>query len=210
MAYYFMLNKPRRLLSARSDASKPTVMTCFPPELQAVLHPVGRLDMDTEGLLLFTDDGSLDHHLLMPEHHVEKTYLYRSLGALTQEDMRRLETGVPILHGRAVSRPARAELLGYSTIAGSRELLPALCREKYLKNPDRPVTIGTLRVTEGRKHQIRMMLHAVGGHVFYLKRLAISGVALDPALAPGEYRALTADELAILRSAGTEPSPVRA
>lgn len=200
-----MLNKPRRLLSAKRDAEKPTVMLCFPPELREALHPVGRLDMDTEGLLLFTDDGSLDHRLLMPEHHVEKEYLYRSLGHLEPEDIRRLETGVPILHGRAVSRPAKAELLGYSTIGESAALLPELCRDKYLKNPDRPVTVGTLRVTEGRKHQIRMMLHAVGGHVFYLRRLSIAGVALDPALAPGEYRPLTETELARLFAAGGAP-----
>ena len=72
MAQYYMLNKPRGLLTARRDARRETVMVCFPEELREALHPVGRLDRDSEGLLLFTDDGMLDHALLRPEHHVEK------------------------------------------------------------------------------------------------------------------------------------------
>ena len=78
MAQYYMLNKPRGLLTARRDARCETVMRCFPEALQQTLHPVGRLDKDTEGLLLFTDDGMLDVRLLRPERHVEKEYEYRA------------------------------------------------------------------------------------------------------------------------------------
>lgn len=84
MAQYYMLNKPRGLLTARRDARCETVMRCFPEALQQTLHPVGRLDKDTEGLLLFTDDGMLDVRLLRPERHVEKEYEYRAFGHLDE------------------------------------------------------------------------------------------------------------------------------
>ena len=161
MAQYYMLNKPRGLLTARRDARCETVMRCFPEALQQTLHPVGRLDKDTEGLLLFTDDG----------------------------------TGVVLAEGQPLSRPARAALLAHTTIGESEAYLPERFREKYLKNPGRPVTVGKLWITEGRKHQVKLMVKAVGAHVFYLKRWAIGPVRLDAALAPGAYRPLTPEEL---------------
>lgn len=201
MAQYYMLNKPRGLLTARRDARRETVMVCFPEELREALHPVGRLDRDSEGLLLFTDDGMLDHALLRPEHHVEKEYEYRAFGTLDEDAIGRMETGVPILSGREISRPARAALLCHTTIGESEAYLPERFREKYLKNPTRPVTAGKLWITEGRKHQVRMMVKAVGGHVFYLKRLAIGPLRLDETLLPGEYRPLQPAELQALLSA---------
>ena len=164
MAQYYMLNKPRGLLTARRDARCETVMRCFPEALQQTLHPVGRLDKDTEGLLLFTDDGQL-------------------------------ETGVVLAEGQPLSRPARAALLAHTTIGESEAYLPERFREKYLKNPGRPVTVGKLWITEGRKHQVKLMVKAVGAHVFYLKRWAIGPVRLDAALAPGAFRPLTPEEL---------------
>ena len=181
MAQYYMLNKPRGLLTARRDARCETVMRCFPEALQQTLHPVGRLDKDTEGLLLFTDDGMLDVRLLRPERHVEKEYEYRAFGHLDEAAL--------------LSRPARAALLAHTTIGESEAYLPERFREKYLKNPGRPVTVGKLWITEGRKHQVKLMVKAVGAHVFYLKRWAIGPVRLDAALAPGAYRPLTPEEL---------------
>lgn len=201
MARYYMLNKPRGLLTAKRDARRETVMVCFPPTLREVLHPVGRLDKDSDGLLLFTDDGKLDARLLRPERHVEKEYLFYSFGALDAAAFAQLEQGVPILRGSVYSRPARAELLGYRTIGECAARLPERFREKYLKNPQRPVTVGKLWITEGRKHQVRMMVRAVGGFVFSLTRLAIGPLRLDEALAPGAYRALTEQELAELLAA---------
>ena len=166
MAQYYMLNKPRGLLTARRDARCETVMRCFPEALQQTLHPVGRLDKDTEGLLLFTDDGMLDVRLLRPERHVEKEYEYRAFGHLDE-----------------------------AAIGESEAYLPERFREKYLKNPGRPVTVGKLWITEGRKHQVKLMVKAVGAHVFYLKRWAIGPVRLDAALAPGAFRPLTPEEL---------------
>ena len=167
------------------------------------LHPVGRLDRDTEGLLLFTDDGMLDVRLLRPEQHVEKEYEYRAFGLLDEKAMRQLETGVLLLEGQPPSLPARAQLLAHTSIGESAPYLPERFREKYLKNPARPVTAGKLWITEGRKHQVKLMIKAVGGHVFYLKRLAIGSVRLDEALRPGEYRPLTAEELAALMPPAT-------
>ena len=203
MAQYYMLNKPRGLLTARRDARCETVMRCFPEALQQTLHPVGRLDKDTEGLLLFTDDGMLDVRLLRPEQHVEKEYEYRAFGHLHDDAMRQLETGVLLLEGQPPSLPARAQLLAHTSIGESAPYLPERFREKYLKNPSRPVTLGRLWITEGRKHQVKLMIKAVGGHVFYLKRLAIGPVRLDEMLRPGEYRPLTAEELAALMPPAT-------
>ena len=183
MAQYYMLNKPRGLLTARRDARCETVMRCFPEALQQTLHPVGRLDKDTEGLLL------------RPERHVEKEYEYRAFGHLDEAALRQLETGVVLAEGQPLSRPARAALLAHTTIGESEAYLPERFREKYLKNPGRPVTVGKLWITEGRKHQVKLMVKAVGAHVFYLKRWAIGPVRLDAALAPGAYRPLTPEEL---------------
>ena len=178
-------------------------MSCFPEALRETLHPVGRLDKDTEGLLLFTDDGMLDVRLLRPEQHVEKEYEYRAFGHLHDDAMRQLETGVLLLAGQPLSLPARAQLLAHTNIGESAPYLPERFREKYLKNPSRPVTLGRLWITEGRKHQVKLMIKAVGGHIFYLKRLAIGPVRLDEMLRPGEYRPLTAEELAALMPPAT-------
>lgn len=190
----YMLNKPAGVLTARKDANRPTVMELLPAELQR-LHPVGRLDMDAEGLLLLTDDGSLDARLLRPERHVEKVYFFRAFGRLTGEDFQRLEQGVVLEGTGVVSRPARAWLHGYSTIGACRALLPKKKYSHLMKNPQRPVTEGFLALCEGRKHQVKLMVKAVGGHVFTLRRLSIGSLELDERLAPGEYRALTEQEL---------------
>ena len=109
--------------------------------------------------------------------------------------LRQLETGVVLAEGQPLSRPARAALLAHTTIGESEAYLPERFREKYLKNSGRPVTVGKLWITEGRKHQVKLMVKAVGAHVFYLKRWAIGPVRLDAALAPGAFRPLTPEEL---------------
>jgi len=201
MAQYYMMNKPVGYITSRSDPEGVAVMSLFPPELANVLHPIGRLDKDTEGLLLFTDDGLLDHHLLRPEHHVEKEYLYHAFGRLSEDDMQRLSMGVKLPCG-VLTMPAKATLLGYGTIG---ENLCYVSRERvdhFRKNPDRPVTYGLLRIMQGRRHQVKLMVKAVGGHVFRLKRLAMGDLRLDESLAPGEYRQLSKDEVRLL---GYEP-----
>ncbi len=193
----YMMNKPKGYLTARSDRNRPTVMELLPPELQA-LHPVGRLDMDTEGLLLLTDDGMLDRRLLRPEHHVEKLYFFRAFGRLEQEAFDRMARGVLLEGTEVLSRPARAWLSGYSTIGDCEALLPPKKHNHLMKNPHRPVTEGYLALCEGRKHQVKLMVKAVSGHVFALKRLSIGALRLDEALKPGEFRPLTAAELELI------------
>lgn len=201
MADYYMMNKPAGYITSRSDPEGIAVMSLFPEELAAELHPIGRLDKDTEGLLLFTNDGMLDHHLLRPEHHVEKEYLYHAFGRLTDSDMERLRRGVKLPCG-VMTMPAEAELLGYGTIGDNLCYVPQDRVEHFRKNPERPVTYGLLRIMQGRRHQVKLMVKAVGGHVFRLKRLAMGRLRLDDRLQPGEYRKLSDDEVRLL---GYEP-----
>lgn len=192
-----MMNKPAGYLTARSDRTRPTVMELLPEEFKH-LHPVGRLDMDTEGLLLLTDDGRLDPLLLRPEAHVEKRYFFRAFGRLEAADFDRMAAGVALEGTGVVSLPARAWLEAYSTIGECEALLPPKKHNHLMKNPQRPVTLGQIAIQEGRKHQVKLMVKAVGGHVFTLKRLSIGGLVLDPALAPGAYRLLSEKEIAAL------------
>ena len=192
---YLMLNKPRGYVTTLADERGRATAAELVADCDTRVFPVGRLDKDTEGLLLFTDDGMLDVRLLRPERHVEKEYEYRAFGHLDEAALRQLETGVVLAEGQPLSRPARAALLAHTTIGESEAYLPERFREKYLKNSGRPVTVGKLWITEGRKHQVKLMVKAVGAHVFYLKRWAIGPVRLDAALAPGAYRPLTPEEL---------------
>ena len=196
----YMMNKPAGYLTARSDRTRPTVMELLPEALQG-LHPVGRLDMDTEGLLLLTDDGALDRLLLLPERHVEKVYFFRAFGRLEQADFDRMAAGV-VLEGTGIpTLPARAWLSGRSTIGACEALLPPKKHNHLMKNPQRPVTEGFLAIREGKKHQVKLMVKAVGGHVFTLMRLSIGGLKLDPSLEPGQFRPLTEAEQAALLDA---------
>ena len=193
----YMMNKPAGYLTARSDRTRPVIMELLPPELQR-LHPVGRLDLDTEGLLLLTDDGRLDPLLLRPEAHVEKLYFFRAFGRLEKEDFAKMSAGVVLEGSGVTSLPARAWLEGYSTIGACKALLPPKKHNHLMKNPGRPVTEGWIAVREGRKHQVKLMVKAVGAHVFSLKRVSIGRLVLDPRLTPGEYRLLTETEIAAL------------
>ena len=200
MAVY-MLNKPTGYLTAKWDRNRPTIMELLPKSLWG-LHPVGRLDMDTEGLLLLTDDGSVDQALLRPERHVEKVYFFRCFGRLDPEDFTQMAEGIRLPHETELTRPGRAWLEGYSTIGACEALLPEKKRNHLMKNPQRPVTLGWLALCEGKKHQVKRMVTAVGGHVFTLKRYSIGELQLDPGLLPGQHRPLTEEELRLL---GIEP-----
>ena len=151
------------------------MLELLPEHLRRVgLFPAGRLDKDTEGLLLLTNDGPLAHRLLSPRHHVDKSYFVRVDGALGREDAEAFAAGMTLADGLACL-PAGLELLD---------------------TPD--AAIVTLR--EGKYHQIKRMLAARGKPVVYLKRLTMGPLSLDPALEKGEWRPLTAEELAAIRS----------
>ncbi|MBR6119497.1 MAG: pseudouridine synthase [Oscillospiraceae bacterium] len=193
----YMLNKPAGYLTAVRDRSRPTVMELLPPELRR-LHPIGRLDLDTEGLLLLTDEGRLDPLLLRPEAQVEKLYFFRAFGRLEQEAFDRMAAGVELEGTGVRSLPARAWPEGYSSIGACEALLPPKKHNHLMKNPGRPVTAGWIALREGRKHQVKLMVKAVGGHVFTLKRVSIGPLVLDPELPPGGFRPLNAAEIVLL------------
>lgn len=174
---YVMLHKPAGVLTATEDRKQPTVLDLLPPELRRIgLAPVGRLDKDTEGLLLLTNDGELAHRLLSPKYHVDKRYLARVDGELSAADAEAFARGM--------------------TLGDGLECLPAGLEVL----PDR-VCIVTLR--EGKFHQVKRMLAARGASVLYLKRLSMGPLTLDDSLAAGAYRLLRAEEiLALYRACG--------
>ena len=174
---YVMLHKPAGVLTATEDRKQPTVLDLLPPELRRIgLAPVGRLDKDTEGLLLLTNDGELAHRLLSPKYHVDKRYFARVDGELSATDAEAFACGM--------------------TLGDGLECLPAGLEVL----PDR-VCIVTLR--EGKFHQVKRMLAARGAPVLYLKRLSMGPLTLDDSLAAGAYRLLRAEEiLALYRACG--------
>ena len=174
---YVMLHKPAGVLTATEDRKQPTVLDLLPPELRRIgLAPVGRLDKDTEGLLLLTNDGELAHRLLSPKYHVDKRYLARVDGELSAADAEAFARGM--------------------TLGDGLECLPAGLEVL----PDR-VCIVTLR--EGKFHQVKRMLAARGAPVLYLKRLSMGPLTLDDSLAAGAYHLLRAEEiLALYRACG--------
>lgn len=169
---YVMLHKPAGILTATEDRRQETVLDLLPPELRRrALSPVGRLDKDTEGLLLLTNDGQLAHRLLSPKSHVDKVYYARVDGALEPGDIAAFAAGM--------------------TLGDGLECLPAGLE---ILSPTEALV--TLR--EGKFHQVKRMLAARGKPVLYLKRLSMGRLRLDPALAPGAWRMLTEEERSAL------------
>lgn len=195
---YYMFHKPQGCVTARSDAVHRTVMDYFPPELVRVLHPVGRLDKDTSGLLILTDDGDLDFKIMQPGKHVPKTYFFYALGSMDAQKQRRLEDGIEM--AGLTAQQAVFHLVRTYRIRELETYMPPERRERYLRNPEGDAFSGTLTLCEGKKHQVKRMLEAVMCRVIYLRRERIGSLSLDPALEPGQYRELTAEELARLTS----------
>lgn len=184
---YYMLNKPAGVISATEDRRQKTVLDLLPKEHRKGIAPVGRLDKDTVGLLLLTNDGELAHRLLSPKHHVDKLYYARVRGRVTEEDARAFAGGLRIA-GELLCLPARLEIL---FVGAARESAAAESPEENTGD------ISEVRVTiqEGKFHQIKRMFEAVGKEVIYLKRLSMGPLALDPELPEGSCRRLTAEEL---------------
>lgn len=169
---YVLLHKPAGVLTATEDRKQPTVLDLLPPELRRIgLAPVGRLDKDTEGLLLLTNDGELAHRLLSPKYHVDKRYLARVDGELSATDAEAFARGMMLGDG-------------LECLPAGLELLPG------------HACIVTLR--EGKFHQVKRMLAARGAPVLYLKRLSMGPLTLDDSLAAGAYRLLRAEEISAL------------
>ncbi len=170
--FYIMMNKPRGYVCSTDDPKSKTVLELLaPPDRPAGIFPAGRLDKDTVGLLLVTNDGALAHELLSPKKRVPKTYLFACRDSLSASDITRLKQGV-LLDGEQ-TKPAKLCCDGAS---------------------------GSITVTEGKFHQIKRMFAAVGNEITYLKRVAFGALILDETLAEGGYRHLTADEMEILKN----------
>ena len=174
---YYLCHKPAGCVSATQDNMHRTVMDYLSDTARGDLFPVGRLDLDTEGLLLITNDGALAHALLSPSRHVAKTYYARVQGVVDETDVNLFKNGVDIGEEKPV-RPADLVILG--------------CKAD--------VSEITLTITEGKFHQVKRMFEAVGKKVLYLKRISMGPLVLPEDLAPGAYRKLTAEELAALKN----------
>ena len=199
MRRYYMFNKPRGCVTARRDARHRTVMDYFPEELRDVIFPIGRLDKDTEGLLILTDDGMLVNRLMQPNRHVKKTYYFHAQGIPSAARLSELSVGVHIYEGSDfLTAPAEVEILGHSTLRGIRYLLSDTDESLANRRGDVPTTEGRITITEGKKHQVKRMIRYAGAKVLYLKRLSIGSLTLDGALSVGEYRELTSSELDLL------------
>ena len=196
---YYMLNKPQGYVSAVTDRTAPTVVSLIQDSRKGDLFPVGRLDKDTEGLLLITNDGELAHELLSPKKHVWKTYLLKAQGKVTQADLKRLEEGVEIGDERK-TLPAEARIvdsgnagdLSHGSATG--EEAEGMTKEGSFSENSLEYTWLELSIREGRYHQVKRMMKAVGKPVVYLKRLSMGSLCLDRDLRPGEYRKLTEEE----------------
>lgn len=186
---YYMLNKPAGVISASTDEREKTVVDIISGKKRRDLFPVGRLDRDTVGLLLITNDGALSQKLLAPGKHVEKVYLVRVTGELTDEDKRAFEEGLDIGDDK-LTKPAGLEIktIGMYSIEG-QHFVRSDAYDTEL------VTEAEVTLTEGRFHQIKRMFEARGHEVVYLKRLSMGSLKLDDSLAEGEYRKLTEEEL---------------
>ncbi|MFN4214972.1 MULTISPECIES: pseudouridine synthase [unclassified Exiguobacterium] len=170
---YLMMNKPAGVVSATEDKVESTVIELIDPSYAHYeLFPVGRLDKDTTGLLLLTNDGAFNHALMSPRKHVDKVYVAEVDGEMTVDDVRHFAEGVELEDGYT-TKPARLEVLSRN---GRRSTI-------------------RLTLSEGKYHQVKRMVAAVGKHVEQLERVQIGPLELDPALAPGEYRELTAAEV---------------
>ena len=176
--HYYMLNKPAGCVSATNDNLHTTILDLLKGSVSVKnLFPVGRLDIDTEGLLLITDDGELSHNLLSPSKHVAKTYFARIDGLVTEEHIKAFKAGLDI----GDDKPTKPGTLFIKSA-----------------NPDTSTSEILLTITEGRYHQVKRSFEVLGMKVTYLKRLSMGSLALDEALAPGEFRELTDSELQAL------------
>ena len=191
---YYMLNKPAGVVSAVSDKNFKTVVELITDKKRKDLFPVGRLDKDTEGLLLITDDGMLAHELLAPGKHVDKTYFVRVEGKLTVENIRNLENGVDIGEEK-LTMPAKVEIVGGSW-EGAGGMQPGRVR---IENLPEVYTELHLTIHEGKFHQVKRMMAAVGNPVIYLKRISMGPLTLPDNLKKGECRPLTEEELLRLK-----------
>lgn len=196
---YYMFHKPGGCITARKDMVNRTVFDYIDVDHMEGLFPVGRLDKDTEGLLLLTNDGEFSHSLMHPDKHVEKTYYFWAFGSLDSENRKILETGISIGEDEAMAKAIKIEVEEQGMYQELKNKMNAVNIKDINKNPDtQRVVSGYITICEGRKHQVKRMLKAVGCYVAYLKRVSIGGLMLDESLKPGQYRELSQMEIEAL------------
>ena len=184
-----MFNKPFGCVTAHRDERFPVVMDYFRSLENEHLSPVGRLDRETEGLLIITDDGIWNQKMTNPVFHIPKTYEFAALGTLDEEKLQKLSEGVLLIGSDRPTTGATVTVTGTSILSKVVPHLHPDMQEKLKYNlPDHPVVFGTITISEGRKRQIRRMLKVVGCCVIRLKRISMGDLILDPKLKPGEYK----------------------
>lgn len=193
---YYLFHKPAGCITATEDNLHKTVMDYLTDTVRNDLFPVGRLDIDTEGLLLITNDGTLAHELLSPAKHVAKTYYAKVLGKVTEADAALFAKGVNIGEDK-LTNPGKLVILKNSENACDEPILAG-------RETDAVVSEVELTITEGRFHQVKRMFQAVGKEVIYLKRISMGSLTLPEDLKAGEYRALTDEELEGLKRGDIE------
>ncbi|VTS69999.1 pseudouridine synthase [Streptococcus australis] len=175
---YLMLHKPNGVVTASKDKNLPTVMDLLSPDIQSdQIYAIGRLDRDTTGLLLLTDNGPLGFQLLHPQYHVDKTYQVKVNGPLTPNHIQQFKDGIVFLDG-TICKPAKLEILSAS---------PA---ESH----------ASITISEGKFHQVKKMFLSVGVKVTSLKRVQFGDFTLDTELTEGQYRSLNQKELQIIKN----------
>ena len=174
-----MFHKPAGCVTATQDRCQKTVMDYIDHPRKKDVFPVGRLDLDTEGLLLLINDGDLSHRMLSPRHHVPKTYEAQIAGEVTKEDVQAFEEGVDI--------------------GEKKKTLPAQLEILEVNAGETPTSQIRLTICEGKFHQVKRMMEAVGKTVVYLKRLSMGGLVLPEDLPIGQWRMLTAEERKIIK-----------
>ncbi|EOT40935.1 pseudouridine synthase [Enterococcus dispar] len=176
--FYYMLNKPAGVISATTDKQQKTVIDLLQPtDFRPDLFPVGRLDKDTEGFVLLSNDGELAHELLSPKKHVAKEYFAKVSGVMTKEDVVAFAKGLTLDQGE-VALPGKLQILKVDEVKETSEI--------------------SLVISEGKFHQVKRMVQAVGKKVTYLRRDRIGAVCLDSELKLGDYRPLTKKEIIAL------------
>ena len=204
---YWMLHKPAGVVSATEDRHCKTVVDLLVDSMRKDLFPVGRLDKDTEGILLITNDGDLAHDLLSPKKHVDKTYYARIDGVVTEEDVKAFAEGLDIGEEK-LTMPAELRILSVHPAAGFQTEKPV--ESDGIGEGVEPTAAGTseiqVTIQEGKFHQVKRMFETVGKTVTYLKRLSMGSLVLDENLKVGEARLLTEEELDSLRSGNNKKS----
>ncbi len=172
---YIMLNKPQGVVSATDDRDHKTVIDLVPKELKRDgLFPAGRLDGDTVGFVLITDDGDFAHEILSPKNHILKTYHATLERPITEEDIRAFKKGIELKDG-------------------------TLCLEAQVRSLDSDTPMAEIKICEGKYHQVKRMFAALGNKVVFLKRVKMGGLSLDEALEEGQCREITPEELILIK-----------